>query len=557
MKKQGFLKGSAILMSMVVITKGLSMLYRIPLANLLGGSGMAYYSGAFAVFAPVYAICNSGITPGVARLTAESVIAGNFADALRLRRAAGWVFFGLSAAAASLLAVLALPLARALLHSESAALAIVLTAPVLVLSSAVSAERGFTEGTQDMLPTAVSEVAEGLVRTVSGLALAFGTASLLMKEYETSGTVFGQHCFTREQAAQASLPLTAAAAIAGNVLASAAAFIYMKLAAARRLHELSALRTECDRPTRRRRTVLKELLSVTVPISAAAAVSTLGGLIDLMTISRGIAKAAGRGFSVEGISPAQLPDFVYGAYTGTVLMLAGLVPTLTAMLGKSSLPMLTEAYKKRDSTALLRRLEGVFLAGSIIACPAAAVLAVLPGETLGFLFPGRTEEVRLCALPLAVLGAGVIFQATLVPCLSVLQTLGRQRAPLLITGCGLMVKLGLNLLLVPVAQLNITGAAISAAAANAVMLCIALRLTEKASGVRLRLKKIFLPPMFAALLCGAAARTAYDLCAALPARVCYLIAGGTGAAVYVLALYLMQGRALKLSAGTKKQPHHC
>ena len=40
MKRQGFIKGSAILLAMVLITKILGLLYKIPLTNLLGGTGM-------------------------------------------------------------------------------------------------------------------------------------------------------------------------------------------------------------------------------------------------------------------------------------------------------------------------------------------------------------------------------------------------------------------------------------------------------------------------------------------------------------------------------------
>ena len=44
MKRQGFIKGSAILLAMVLITKILGLLYKIPLTNLLGGTGMGYFA---------------------------------------------------------------------------------------------------------------------------------------------------------------------------------------------------------------------------------------------------------------------------------------------------------------------------------------------------------------------------------------------------------------------------------------------------------------------------------------------------------------------------------
>ena len=61
MKRQVFIKGSAILLAMVLITKILGLLYKIPLTNLLGGTGMGYFASAFSVFTPVFAIVVSGI----------------------------------------------------------------------------------------------------------------------------------------------------------------------------------------------------------------------------------------------------------------------------------------------------------------------------------------------------------------------------------------------------------------------------------------------------------------------------------------------------------------
>ncbi|MBR1763792.1 MAG: polysaccharide biosynthesis C-terminal domain-containing protein [Ruminococcus sp.] len=545
MKKQGFVGGAVILMGMVVITKAIGMIYKIPLTNLLGGEGMAYYSGAFAVFTPVYAVAVSGIAPSVARLTADCVLAGRYSDALRLRRVSGWLFFGASAAAAGGLALLSVPLSGMFFGSRSAAAAVVLTAPVLVLSAAVSVERGFCEGSGDMLPTAASEVLETIVRAAAGLALAYGAGAALLAEFRTRGTVLGQPCLSADEAARLALPFSAAGAVAGNTLASCASFIYMEVAARRRTRGLAALRTDRDRPTKRRRTVAREVMSYAVPVSLAAAISTLAGLIDLVTVRRGISLAAGHGFSVEGISPKRLPDLVYGSYTGAVLMLAGLVPTLTAMLGKSSLPMVTEAVKKRDSALLRRRLGDVLLAGNIIACPCAALLCALPRETLLFLFPGRQTEVSLCALPLAVCGAGVLFSAAAAPCLSVLQTLGHRRTPIAAAACGAAAKLALNLLLIPMPRLNITGAAISTAASQAVMCGIAFGAVMRSSGGLPDLGRALVKPLFAGTLCGAAARTAADMAAALPPRVGFVTAAAAGGAVYLAALALMEGKAAK------------
>ena len=72
MKKQGFLYGSAILIMSVIITKLIGALFKIPLTNILGGTGMGYFSSAYGIFMPVYAISVTGIPAAIAKMTAEN-----------------------------------------------------------------------------------------------------------------------------------------------------------------------------------------------------------------------------------------------------------------------------------------------------------------------------------------------------------------------------------------------------------------------------------------------------------------------------------------------------
>ena len=112
MKKQGFLKGSAILLGMVFITKAIGLAYKIPLTHLLGGRGMAYYSGAFAVFTPLLAASGAGITAAVARLTAESFALGRYAQARKIKRCALVTYSLIGLLTGLAVCVFALPLAR-------------------------------------------------------------------------------------------------------------------------------------------------------------------------------------------------------------------------------------------------------------------------------------------------------------------------------------------------------------------------------------------------------------------------------------------------------------
>ena len=150
MKKQGFLKGSAILVGMVVITKALGLVYKVPLANLLGGTGMGYFSAAFSLFTPVFALAVSGIPSAMARLAAENSALGRYADLRRQRRVAMVLYSVTGMLAAGCVVMLAASGAG----GSQVRWALICLAPSVVFCSIMNTERGYHEGLGNMLPTA-------------------------------------------------------------------------------------------------------------------------------------------------------------------------------------------------------------------------------------------------------------------------------------------------------------------------------------------------------------------------------------------------------------------
>ena len=87
-KKQSFLGGSCVLLASALVTKIIGALFKLPLTNLLGGGGMGYFSCAYGLFLPVYALSITGLTTAVAKLTAERAA---LEDHAALRRILKWL----------------------------------------------------------------------------------------------------------------------------------------------------------------------------------------------------------------------------------------------------------------------------------------------------------------------------------------------------------------------------------------------------------------------------------------------------------------------------------
>ena len=223
MKRQGFIKGSAILLAMVLITKILGLLYKIPLTNLLGGTGMGYFASAFSVFTPVFAIVVSGIPSTMARLTAENYALERFSNMRHTKRTAFFLFTIISAAAAAVMILTSDFLSRNVVGEPSTKYALMCVAPSIIFCTIMSVERGYCEGLQNMIPTAVSEVIETLFKLILGLGFAYGLMYHISDMYDKTGMIFGTAYENSRQAASAALPFIAAAAILGSSIASAIA----------------------------------------------------------------------------------------------------------------------------------------------------------------------------------------------------------------------------------------------------------------------------------------------------------------------------------------------
>ena len=170
-QKQGsFLKGAAIIAAGGFIAKLLGALYRIPLTNLIGGHGIGLYQMVYPVYCLLLTVSATGIPSSIAKLTAEKIGKGKspssvFKTAMKL-----FLLIGLFGSV--LMAIIAPFLSKAQGSAEVVGGYFAL-APSVLLVSAISVFRGYFQGKNDMLPTALSEVCEQIVKIAFGLLFAY------------------------------------------------------------------------------------------------------------------------------------------------------------------------------------------------------------------------------------------------------------------------------------------------------------------------------------------------------------------------------------------------
>lgn len=490
-KKQSFLAGSVVLLASAVITKLIGAFFKIPLTNILGGTGMGYFGCAYGLFLPLYAVCSTGLTTAASRLTAESAALGNFADVKKIRRTALMCFSLCGAAAGILLALLSKPFSVYAANCPQAFPAVLMLAPSVLFGCILAVYRGCCEGMGNMYPTAVSQVAEAAVKLACGLSL----CALAINRREQISAIFPG--FSREA-------LGAAGAVLGVTLSAGAGALFMSLGCFPASGDNTA---NTSRAAMSSRTIIRRLTMLMIPVALGSLITNLTSVIDLVTIIRCLTGSfeSGAAETLPDMNATESAGFIFGSFTGLAITIFNLVPSVTNMLGKSVLPAVTAAATEGNKDKMTRAVHSAIALTGFIAIPCAAGICVLSEEILIFLFPKRITEIAVCSNSLAVLGIAVIFLSLSFPLFSALQGAGRADIPVKLMLIGAAIKLVGNLCLLPVAGLGVTGAAISTLLCYLAIYILCIFSLKKAVGIPVKACRRLFPCCLSGVLCAAAA----------------------------------------------------
>lgn len=500
-RQEHFLKGAMILSIAGGLSKVLGAIYRIPLARWLGGEGMGLYQMAYPIYTTILAIATAGVPVAISVLVARRETEGYTGDSRKIFKAAliMMLFFG------AILTVLVMQsasfIATNILHEPRAYYPVMAVAPAIFFSGLLSVFRGYFQGHQTMIPTAVSQVIEQLFRVTAVLILAF----LLFPrglQYAAAGATFG--------------------AVVGGIVGLIVLAIYyfrFKRNAAEQEKALVYSGTSSF-------SLGKELVRLAVPVSLGAVVLPLVQMLDAIIVPGRLAAL--------NYTTSQATS-LYGQLSGMAAVLISLPTIFTIAISTSLVPAVSEAFANSDRQLLTSRLNYGFRAGMIISFPCAAGMFILAYPICDLLY--KAAEAGRALEPLAF---SAIMLAAFQLSSAGLQGIGRPEVAmrhLIVTG---ILKVIFNYTLTSVPALNIQGAAIGTVMAFFVGSCLNLIWLKKISGVvyeGFRLLKITLVTILMAIV------VKYSFVYLLGMVSSYLatvIAIAIGVIVYGAALFVIQ-----------------
>ena len=462
-----------------LVVKLLGLFCKIPLHGILQDQGMGYFNIAYNIFTTLYLISTAGLPTAITIMISRTPHDGARKKQVeRIFRVALTVFFILGIIGSSIMFFFAEQLAK-LMDSEASYLCIMAISPTLFFICISSAIRGYFQGHQNMVPTAVSEIAEAIGKFAIGIAL-------------------GYFAISRGE----SIEVAAGYAIAGITIGVAMGMLF--LIGSKVLYNSRHKNVQPESGDAgvlsTRREILHQMLIIALPITISSVALNLTGIIDTFSIinsmslytAKEIAETAYGNYSTLAVTMAHLPS----AFIQPIA--SSLTPALTASLIAVKTAK-TEQEKKQKKLASDKVMHSCLKFAAIISIPCAIGMSLLSKPILSMLF-SNPESVKNAAPLLSILSIGVFFTAMLTITTSILQAHKLQKKPIISMFCGIVVKLILNLVLIRNPSVGIYGAPIGTVACYFTMAAVNFFFVIKYVGIQINFVKNFIKPFLATIL---------------------------------------------------------
>ena len=454
-KANEHISGALTLTLSAVILKVLGFIYKIPLSNLLGDTGMGYFNTAYTVFSIFYLLCTAGVPKAITMLVAEAEERGRGGDEKRIVKVAILSFTIIGAAISALLVLLAEDIAL-IIGAPKAEFTLLAIAPSIIPVALGSALRGYLSAKMKLLSIAVSQIIDGVGKLAFGLIFALYAHSLgLRAEIISAFTIFGVS------------------------IGAIASLIYLSVAYKLSKREEKAGQKQNNKPfssleLSSRKSILKRLFSISIPITLSSLVMSLGNMIDLGMIMR---RLRSTGYSEEEAAE------IFGNYTTLAVPMYNFVISLIVPISIALLPAISKAFVNCNYDDANRKIRDSLSLSAFMSAPMVLGLFVFSDLVLEIIFP--KSDIKLGASLLSLLIPAAAIMPILLIANSIHEARGRVSVPLIAMLIGSIVKIASGYFLISNDEIGVGGAPIGTVLSYALALFISLVFMNKDTKIKL------------------------------------------------------------------------
>lgn len=413
------IKQGTILAAASVISRIIGMLYRSPMAAVIGDKGNGLYSFAFEIYSIALILSSYSMPLAVSKLLSARFAKKEYKNADKIYIFA-YIFAAVSGMVMALILFFGAGTIERLSGHEGLALPLKVLAPTVFVVALAGTIRGFFQSRNTMMPTAVSQLAEQIINAIVSIVAAVILVRFAANEFDkarygaaggTIGTLFG--------------------ALSSLMFLIFLFVIYKPRMKKHLSHDKVGVTVSNEE-------VLKLIVATIVPVILSQTVYQSIGVVD--------------GFMFGNLYKGSDSTALYGIYSSKYRLMVNVPNAISSALASSMIPSLVSLYTLKNFVEFRARLKTSVKFNMIIAFPCAFGISALSGMIMKLLFP--TTDTVISGRMLMYGSVAVLFYALSTVTNAALQGMDRMRLPVRHAAISLLIHIPLMVILLKFTKLG-------------------------------------------------------------------------------------------------------
>lgn len=518
-KNNSFLMQGMILAVAGIITRIIGIVYRIPVANILGTEGQGFYATAFSIYNIALLLTSYSLPLAVSKLISARVSKGERKNAMRIFKGALWFAFIVGSAVACIVFFFSDFIAKTIMSMAPSAYALRVLAPGLLIVAVMGVLRGFFQGMGTMMPTAISQILEQIVNAVVSII----GASYLLE--------MGKKVAEKANNDSVAYAYGAAGGTLGTVCGALFGLLFLLFVM--KIYS-PTIKKQLKRDHSKKRESYREiymiLLMTIAPVILSTAIYNISETIDIGMF--------GSIMAAQGHSLKERSDLL-GRFSSHYNVLINIPLAVANALGASLIPSLTAAVAVGNKKQIHSKIAMAIRFSMMIAIPSFVGFLVLANPILALLFNGNID---ISANMLRLGAITVVFYCMSTVTNAILQGLNKMTIPVKHGAISLGIHLVGLLIMLVIFKMGIYAVVASNIIFSLSMCILNARSLKHDAGYRQEVKNTFLIPSIASIVMGGAAFVIYFLCnLVISQNVAVIIALIVAVLIYAVSLLKLGG----------------
>ena len=513
-KKSTFVFQAGILAAAGMLVKVIGLIYRSPILSIIGIEGNGYYNAAINIYTIILLISSYSIPSAISKVIAQRLAFKEYRNAQRVFVCA-LLYVLVVGGAASVLTFVGAPFLVG--KNQNAVVALRVLSPTIFFSGFLGVLRGFFQAHGSMVHTSISQVIEQILNAAVSILAAKLLIGFVRDGDATTRAIYGS---------------------AGSALGTGAGVLIglLFMFGMYRLNSgIIKRRVERDRTWHEEsyKDIFKVIFTIVTPFILSTFIYNCTTAVN-MNVYLYVMDYK----KIDAI----LASNQYGIFSGLAVAVVNIPIAIASSMSSAIIPGVSASFVKGTVVQTRKQVTRAIQMTMLIAIPASVGIAVLPRPIMHFIFPQR-ESLDMASALLEALAVTIVLYSLSTLTNAILQGIGKVNTPVIHAAAALVIQLAALFALLLYTDLGLYALAAANAVYSLVMCILNHFSVRKHLEYRMDVVKLFLKPLFAAVIMGAVVFGVYHgLILLIPvSRVVLLLAIGIGVCVYGAVLLLVGG----------------